>query len=70
MSRPKSRQNGKECLDGWDAAISKAESMLPTAGEAKAKRLKTHIAWMKESRAAGEPWGDEIAGMCSVAIPA
>jgi hypothetical protein len=44
-------------LSRWNWAISKAEELLELVEE-KAKRLRTHIAWMKESRDAGEPWSE------------
>jgi hypothetical protein len=40
---------------GWDQAIEEAEEMLARV-EAKARRLRTSIATLQESRDAGEQW--------------
>ena len=43
----------------WNLAIAEAGQMLARATGAKAERLKAHIAWMEQSRDAGEKWGDQ-----------
>ena len=56
----KSSGKSKNFAEQWNRVISRAEDMLARSKGDKAERLQTHIAMMKESRDAGEPWDNEV----------